>query len=451
MEKKSTNKTKRKVEKKDSKLKLQKEKNKQILERIEEYNKNGKRTIAIFCDAYYPAVDGVIKVFENQAMLLSRNNNVIVCVPKHKNELDDDRPYLVLGCGSIEIASVGYDYGLPAFDSFFNKAITKARIDIVHLHSPFTLGTFAVNLAKRKRIPCIGTFHSEYKKDFYKATKNKAVSQLLTSIVVGVFNKCDMMLTMNPYAANLLKEYGYKGDIQIIPNSTGFKIVENIEKEKEDLRKEFGITDEHVVFSFIGRLVIQKQILFIADVLKRLKEKNLKFKMIFIGKGVDAAKLKKRVSDNGLLDDVIFTGSVTDDVQKSALLGISDLFVFPSTYDTDGIVKIEAACANVPTICVKDTGTCSVITDNVNGFISELDVEIFSDRVLEVIKDRENLRAVGVQACKDLYITWEEIVERIEKVYDSEIEKRLIKKLNKQKKKLAKAKERTEKKTKKVK
>ena len=65
MGKKSTNKTKRKVEKKDSKLKLQKEKNKQILERIEEYNQNGKRTIAIFCDAYYPAVDGVIKVFEN--------------------------------------------------------------------------------------------------------------------------------------------------------------------------------------------------------------------------------------------------------------------------------------------------------------------------------------------------------------------------------------------------
>jgi len=188
-----------------SKLQLQEEKNKKILEIIEEYNNNGKRTIAIFCDAYYPAVDGVIKVFENQAMLLSKNNNVIVCVPKHKNKIDDDRPYLVLGCGSIEISSVGYDYGLPAFDNFFNKAIRKARIDLVHFHSPFTMGTFATALAKKRKIPCIGTFHSEYKKDFYKATKNNALTSLLTSIIIGVFNKCDLVLTMNPYAASTIR------------------------------------------------------------------------------------------------------------------------------------------------------------------------------------------------------------------------------------------------------
>ena len=131
--KKEKTKVKKEINKEKSKLKIQEEKNKKILSIIEEYNNNGKRTIAIFCDAYYPAVDGVIKVFENQAMLLSKNNNVIVCVPKHKNKLyEDDRPYLVLGSGSIPASSVGYDYALPAFDTFFNKAINKARIDVVH-------------------------------------------------------------------------------------------------------------------------------------------------------------------------------------------------------------------------------------------------------------------------------------------------------------------------------
>jgi len=161
--------------------------------------------------------------------------------------------------------------------------------------------------------------------------------------------------------------------------------------------------------------------------------------MIYIGKGVDGGKLKKRIAENGLTDDVILTGSVTDEVYKSALLGISELFIFPSMYDTDGIVKIEAACVKVPTICIKGTGASSVLTDNVNGFLSELDVDIFSNRIMELIKDREALRRVGERAFKDLYVTWEEIVERIEKVYDEQIEKMLIKKLNKARAKVQKA------------
>lgn len=266
--------------KKKSNLELQREKNRKILSTIEEYNNNGKRTIAIFCDAYYPAVDGVIKVFENQAMLLSKNNNVIVCVPKHKNKIDDDRPYLVLGCSSISVSSVGYDCAFPNLDDFFNKAIKKARIDIIHLHSPFALGNYAVTLAKKRKIPVIGTFHSEYKQDFYKATKNKSIAQVLTNVIVSVFNKCDLVLTMNNYAASIIKSYGYKGDIKLVPNSTGFVVHENIEKEKEEIRQKYKITSDYNVFSFIGRLVIEKQIYFIADVLKKLKEKNIKFKMI---------------------------------------------------------------------------------------------------------------------------------------------------------------------------
>ena len=439
-EKKDKTKTIREKDKTLSKAKIQEEKNKKVLEKIEEYNNNGKRTIAIFCDAYYPVVDGVIKVFENQAMLLSKNNNVIVCVPKHKNKLhEDDRPYLVLGSGSIQVSSVGYDYALPAFDAFFNKAINKARIDIVHLHSPFTMGSFATTLAKKRKIPCIGTFHSEYKTDFYKATKNKSLTQLLVNGVASIFNKCDIVCTMNPYAASVLKDYGYKGEFEIIPNSTGFKVREDIEEEKEKIRNEFGITEEHHVFSYLGRLVLPKQILFIADVMKRLKENGIKLKMIYIGKGVDAGKLKKRIAENGLTDDVILTGSVTDEVYKSALLGISELFIFPSMYDTDGIVKIEAACAKVPTICIKGTGASSVLTDNVNGYITEFDLDIFTNRILEIIKDKERMRQVGEQAFKDLYVTWEEIVERIEKVYDEQIEKMLIKKLNKARAKVQKA------------
>ena len=402
-----------------------------ILKTIDEYNKNGKRTIAIFCDAYYPAVDGVIKVLENHATYLAKNNNIILCVPKHKNKLYDEskNKYLVIGINALSVSSVGYDLALPSADKNFKNIINKARIDIVHLHSPFSLGAFAVNFAKKKKIPVIGTFHSLYKQDFYKATNNKALAVMLTNIIMNVFNKCNLVLTMNPYAEKMLREYGYKGKIKLLPNSIGWTIHSDVDNEKEMFIKKYNIQKNQVVFSFIGRLVIQKQILFMADVIKRLKEKGIDSKLILIGDGVDASKLKKKIKEDGTEDNFIFTGILKDERTKSALLGISKLFMFPSTYDTDGIVKIEAACMKVPTICVENTGVASSITDNVNGYISELDVEIFTNRIIEILKNEELRKQVGENAYKDLYLTWDEIVTKLEEYYTEEIANMTIKRL----------------------
>ena len=56
-------------------------------------------------------------------------------------------------------------------------------------------------------------------------------------------------------------------------------------------------------------------------------------------------------------------------------------------------------------------------------FVSTLNVNTFASRILELIKDKKNLKTVGEQAYKDLYFTWSEIVERLEEIYTEEIEK----------------------------
>jgi len=308
-------------------------------------------------------------------------------------------------------------------DSLLNKYLKKARIDIIHLHSPFSLGNFAVNLAKKKKIPVIGTFHSLYKQDFYKATKNDSIAKMLTNVIMNVYNKCNLVLTMNSFAAEKIREYGYKGPIKLLQNSIGWTIHKDVDNEISELKKEYNINKNDFVLCFIGRLVLQKQIIFMADVVKYLKEKGLNIKLIFIGKGVDLPKLKKRVEENNIKNNIIFAGELKDERKKSAILGMSHLFMFPSTYDTDGIVKIEAACMSLPTICVKDTGVSSSIIDNKNGFISELDVEIFANRIIEIEKNRPFLKEVGTNACKDLFITWEKIIENLEIIYNEEIEK----------------------------
>ena len=408
--------------------------NEKILKIIENYNNNNKKTIAIFCDAYYPAVDGVIKVFENHAKLLSAKNNVIVCVPKHKSRVDNKRNYLVIGTASMPVSSVGYDLGFPNNDTFFNKAMKKARIDIIHLHSPFSLGNYAVSLAKKKHIPVIGTFHSLYKQDFYKATKNKAISKILTNIIISVFNKCNIVTTMNNFAAEKLRDYGYTGEIILLQNATDFKMSNKYIQKIKKVREELCLYDYDMVFSYMGRIITEKQVFFILDILKELKERGYKIKLIVIGTGVEIVKFKNKIREYKLKDNIYLAGMVKDAAKKASLIGASDLFVFPSTYDTDGIVKIEAAYMKIPTICVENTGVSSTITDNVNGYISKLDKKIFTDRIINIFKDKEKLKIIGENAYRDLAITWNDIYNDLVQIYENEINKNTIERIKRARK-----------------
>ena len=55
--------------------------NNYILDKIDEFNNNGKRTIAMFCDVFYPSIDGVISVLNNLSNELLNYYNIVVCVP----------------------------------------------------------------------------------------------------------------------------------------------------------------------------------------------------------------------------------------------------------------------------------------------------------------------------------------------------------------------------------
>ena len=96
--------------------------------------------------------------------------------------------------------------------------------------------------------------------------------------------------------------------------------------------------------------------------------------------------------------------------------------MFPSIYDTDGIVRIECACYSVPTICIENTGVASVIKNNHNGFIEKNDVSAFVKRIDELIKNVDFLKKVGQNANLEIYNTWEDVCEKLHVLYESKLE-----------------------------
>ena len=170
---------------------------KYVLDKIKEYNSNGKRTILYLCDTFYPIIDGVIKVLENYAEGMSNFYNVVLAVPKHKGLAARSDKYLIIGVNSMFFGFVNYDLAFPETDSFAKSALRKLRIDIIHAHSPFNMGKFAAKLAKQKQAPLVMTMHSQYKQDFAKFVKSKVIVNALTKNITKVFNKTTEVWTMH--------------------------------------------------------------------------------------------------------------------------------------------------------------------------------------------------------------------------------------------------------------
>ena len=392
--------------------------NREIYETIDHYNTNGKKTIVYFVDVFYPVIDGVVTVVDNYANLMKEKFNVVICAPKHKNKPYKTDKYLVLNTDSLFIKKQGYDLGFPQIDINFQKFISLLKIDIVHVHSPFTMGVFGVALAKKRGVPSFATFHSQLKQNFENAVKSDFIATLMTNVVMTVYQKAETVVTMNKFSIGVLKSYGLKKDVEIVPNATNLKPVK-ISDEKENLILEkYKINKNIFNIIFIGRFVEVKNVYFILRVLKELSKTTKNFNFTFIGYGPEEKKMQSFIEENNLSDCVKITGKVDKVEEKSVLIKNSDLMFFPSVYDTDGIVRIECACFGVPTLCIENTGAASCIENNVNGFVERNNEKEFVKKLKYLIENPDIVKKVGEDAKKTLYVTWKDVGEKLEELYN---------------------------------
>lgn len=390
--------------------------NKQISE-------TNKITIGLFIDTFFPMIDGVTMVVDNYAKRLTKYANVIVFAPEYPKAQYDDSKFLykVVRCKSVKMPIIDYSLPMPKIDKKFMHELNNTKLDIVHIHSPFTIGKIGVEYAKKNNVPAIATMHSQYKKDFLRAVKFEPLANLLTKVIIRQYNKCDECWAVNSEIAKIYyEEYKYKKLPKVMGNATDMKLVENIEQAKKLINEKYNISPDEKVFLFVGRINNLKNVFLIANSLKILKEKyNPKFKMLFVGSGQDEDELKSIIDKNNINQDIIMCGKISDRELLANIYARADLFLFPSLYDASSIVQIEAASQKTPTLFVEGAATTATITENVNGFISQNNEEDFAEKINEIINNKALYDSVCENVYKDIYINWD---SQVSKVFDSYME-----------------------------
>ena len=378
-----------------------------------------KLKVLQFCDNFYPQIDGVIKVVDKSTVHLNESCDVKVVVPKYRHEdYDDSRfSYDVLRKQTNSIKLLGYVVPFPKHTRKFNKMIREMDVDILHVHSPFFLGKYALRLAKKKNIPIVATFHSQFKKDTLAITHSRLIAWFLTKRVVSFFSKCTEAWAPSNATAKIMRSYGYKKDIFVMENGTEFTYPTNIDEITEQVRNDFGINKEHKNLLFVGQMRDVKNIPLILKSAKDLIAKDNSFHLYLVGEGAQIDNYKAFVKNNKLEDNVKFLGKIANPSVLAGVYACCDLFFFPSSYDNAPIVVRESCIMKTPCLLSEGATAAEPFTDGVNGYLANESSTAMTEKILQIFSDPKKMKQVGEEGSK-IPITFKEMATNTLDRYD---------------------------------
>ncbi|MEG2187920.1 MAG: glycosyltransferase, partial [Clostridia bacterium] len=364
--------------------------------------------IGQFCETYPPALDGVGRVMLAYCQTLEQMGHRCLYIAP----LDTDRT-LTTDCETLlytgmPIPGERYRIGVPGWSRGYRKAARELPFDLVHIHSPFLAGRAARRIARRRHIPMVATFHSKFYDDFYRATHSVLLSKLALRYVLALYRSCDEVWAVNAKTAQVLRDYGYEGEIVIMPNGTNPQSV--TEDEYADAMARFPLREGIPTFLFVGQLDIKKNTESILRACALIQQRGIDFQLLMVGCGQDEQRLRTLSRQLGLEEKVSFTGFLGDRSQTLSLYRRADLLVFPSVYDNAPMVVREAAAMGTPALLVEGTCSAEGVVHGENGFLCQNTVESIAEGILNALPAAKE---VGERARQTIPIPWDRIMSEV--------------------------------------
>lgn len=368
--------------------------------------------IGLFNDCFPPIMDGVSLTTQNYAYWLNKKAGNVCVVTPSSPDANDDGTYPVYRYSSIPIPMrKPYRLGFPRIDWPFHSRIQKLSFDLVHAHCPFSSGALAMRIAKAQHIPVVATFHSKYRADFERSIPCKGVVDYLIRNIVRFYEAADEVWIPQAAVEQTLREYGYKGRVEVVDNGNDFADGCPVDALKQSAREKLGIRSGEFMFLFVGQHIWEKNLGFLLDALAAVRE--LPFRMFFVGTGYAATELRRKAENLSLADKVTFAGNISERERLKRYYVAADLFLFPSLYDNAPLVVREAAALHTPSVLIENSTSAEIVLDSVNGFLSGNSVDAYSSRLRDLVLTPELLVRVGDEASLTIARSWEDVVEEV--------------------------------------
>jgi glycosyltransferase involved in cell wall biosynthesis len=370
--------------------------------------------IAFFSESYKPYLSGVTNSIETlKKGLEGLGHKVMVFSPGYPGERQMPGVYRF---PSLPAPYPGYRLTIPVPGKYFDLLKTT-KIDIIHSHSPYQLGLLSMNYARKLKVPFVFTMHTMLGKymHYIPLIPDKLLDLISSRYIKGFSNRCDRVVVPTEKVKQQLSSIGITSKIEIVPTGIDLSLVDSA--SPSGIRGKYGIPDGAKLLIFVGRLAKEKNIEFLLKAFETIRSQYDNVYLLLAARGPMEAELRKIASKN-----VIFAGEISYP-KVLDYYAASDIFVFSSLSETQGLVLAEAMASGIPQVAVDAEGVSDVVKDGITGFLTPLSIEDFSSKVLKLLEDRDlwlSMSSASKYAARSDY-SKEVFARKIELIYKSMI------------------------------
>jgi glycosyltransferase involved in cell wall biosynthesis len=382
---------------------------------------NRSLRVGIFTESFPPTVNGVsTSVCALVEQLEALGHKVVVFAPQFPGYVDD-RPNVFRCPAVITPYEKQYPLPLPVSQEFL-KRVRAANLDIIHSQSPFILGLIAMALARQHNLPLVATNHTLYIEytHYVPYLPQPMLKLWAKQHVRWYYQRVDAIITPSQMAAHRLTEgYGItKPRMLVVPS--GIPLVsEANDLLRDGVRSQYGVLPDEPLLLFVGRLAREKNLMMLLNAFeKHIVPKCPKAKLMLVGSGPDRDAVEGKVAESDAIRDRVILTGFLNRARIDPIYAASDLFVFPSFTETQGMVVGEALATGTPAVVVNGGGSPESIRDGVDGLLTPNDAAEFAKAVVSLLEDPERLHAMGVAGrAASFEKTPEKMTEKIVDLY----------------------------------
>lgn len=293
--------------------------------------------------------------------------------------------------------------------------IDEGEYDIIHCHTP--VGAMLTRLAaKQARKKGTKVFYTAHGFHFYKGAP--AINWILYYPVEKWLSRyTDVLITINKEDYERAKTFK-AGKVCYVPGvGIDLKKFNAGYVNKEQKRKEIGVSADDFVLLSVGELIPRKNhevVIRALSVLKQLDKLN-HIEYVICGRGSYEADLRKLAEGLEVADHVHFLGYRND---ISEICNCADLFVFMSHQEGLPVALMEAMACGLPAVCSNIRGNTDLIEDGVTGLLANNTPEEVAQSISKMKSDtalRNRVASAALQKIKQFDLS--SVEDEMSKIY----------------------------------
>lgn len=370
--------------------------------------------IALFTEVFLPKIDGVVtRLMGTLDQLAELGHEVVVFAPGNP-------PARYAGFRVVPVRSVAFKpwypelrVGLPTPN--IARTMERFHPHVVHAVNPVWLAAYGTMSSKRRDLPMLASFHTDVP-EYAQRLGLEWITDTTSRWIRWIHNLAEVNLCTSQQMVEQAAAAGIE-NLDLWPRAVD-TVGYTPDNASRAMRER--LTDGHPedrLLVYVGRLSKEKDLGILRAVLDRLPVGT---RLALIGSGPHRADLERDFAGT----PTVFTGYMGGRELASAYAS-ADVFVFPSTTETLGLVALESLASGVPVVGARAGGIPFAVQDGVDGLLFEPhSADDMARQISRLLADEDLRRRLGAQgrASTEQY-GWRAATERLVEFYELAIER----------------------------